>query len=387
MACYARAVEVKPNLADVYAGIADIYAQQLKWQQAIKHYQKAIIIKPSAKTYRKLAAIWEEVGETEKAEFSLYQASELELSNSSTSNIPNLELAAVNHNNIEEAVASYCQAARQLEQNNQWQLAAKYYRQAVNLSMSRPALAASKSTHNQSELSQMPSFSQQPQTKDVLSQLDKAIQRYHQQAKLQPSSPKIYTDLGNLYAKKNKFSEAIACYHQAIKLNRKYPNAHLNLARTLLKAGKQQEFVKEMQLALALQPNIGTAIDRFSLADALVKQNQEQQATGFYHQVITLDPTFSPSYHRLSDLLSRQGKHDQAIAFLERGIQQNPQNPESYYLLALQWEKLENWDKAVKTYSQVLQIEPQYPEASKKLNYALAQKLKHNLQMQNKSNQ
>lgn len=387
MACYARAVEVKPNLADVYAGIADIYAQQLKWQQAIKHYQKAIIIKPSAKTYRKLAAIWEEVGETEKAEFSLYQASELELSNSSTSNIPNLELAAVNHNNIEEAVASYCQAARQLEQNNQWQLAAKYYRQAVNLSMSRPALAASKSTHNQSELSQMPSFSQQPQTKDVLSQLDKAIQRYHQQAKLQPSSPKIYTDLGNLYAKKNKFSEAIACYHQAIKLNRKYPNAHLNLARTLLKAGKQQEFVKEMQLALALQPNIGTAIDRFSLADALVKQNQEQQATGFYDQVITLDPTFSPSYHRLSDLLSRQGKHDQAIAFLERGIQQNPQNPESYYLLALQWEKLENWDKAVKTYSQVLQIEPQYPEASKKLNYALAQKLKHNLQMQNKSNQ
>ncbi len=387
MACYARAVEVKPNLADVYAGIADIYAQQLKWQQAIKHYQKAIIIKPSAKTHRKLAAIWEEVGETEKAEFSLYQALELEISDNSTSNTPNLELAAINHNNIEEAVASYCQAARQLEQNNQWQLAAKYYRQAVNLSMSRPALAASKSTHNHSELSQIPSFSQQPQTKDVFSQLDKAIQRYHQQAKLQPSSPKIYTDLGNLYAKKNKFSEAIACYHQAIKLNRKYPNAHLGLARTLLKAGKQQEFVQEMQLALALQPNIGTAIDRFALADALVEQNQEQQATGFYHQVITLDPTFSPSYHRLSDLLSRQGKHEQAIALLEKGIRQNPHNPESYYLLALQWEKLENWDKAVKTYSQVLQIEPQYPEASKKLNHALAQKLKHNLQMQNKSNQ
>jgi tetratricopeptide (TPR) repeat protein len=383
MACYAKAVEVKPNLAEVYAGIADIYAQQLKWQQAIKHYQKATIIKPSVKTYRKLAAIWQEVGETEKAEFSLYQATELELSASSTSKKSlDLELAAIDQNNIDDTVAAYCRAAKQLEQNNQWQLATKYYRQAINLSLSRPALTSSKSTHNQPELS--PVLLAQSQVKPSTSQLDKAIQRYHKQAKLQPNSPKIYTDLGNLYAKKSNFSEAIACYRQAIKLNHKYPNAHLSLARTLLKAGKQQEFVKEMQLALALQPNMGTALDRCSLADALVEQNQEQQAIGFYHQAITLDPTFSFSYHRLSDILSRQGKHDEAIALLEQGIQQNPQNPESYYFLAHQWEQLENWDNAVKTYSQVLQLEPKYPEASKKLNHALAQKLKFNRQVKSK---
>jgi tetratricopeptide (TPR) repeat protein len=385
MACYAKAVELKPNLAEVYAGIADIYAQQLKWQQAIKHYQKAIIIKPSVKIYRKLAAIWQEVDEAEKAEFSLYQATELELAESlSSKKSLDLELAAIDHNNIEDAVKAYCRAAKKLEQNNQWQKASLYYRQAINLSMSRPVLAPSKSAQNQPELSRI-LLSQSP-TKDTISQLDKAIQRYYKQAKLQPNSPKVYTDLGNLYAKKNNFAEAIACYRQAIKLNRQYPSAHLSLARTLFKAGKQQEFVKQMQLALALQPNIGTAMDRFHLADALVEQNQEQQAIGFYHQAVTLDPTFSPSYHRLSNILSRQGKHDQAIACLEQGIQQNPQNPESYYFLAHQWEQLEEWNNAVKSYSRVLEIEPQYPEASKRLNYALAQKLKLNLQAQSKSN-
>jgi tetratricopeptide (TPR) repeat protein len=385
MACYAKAVELKPNLAEVYAGIADIYAQQLKWQQAIKHYQKAIIIKPSVKTYRKLAAIWQEVDEAEKAEFSLYQATELELAESfSSKKSLDLELAAIDHNNIEDAVKAYCRVAKKLEQNNQWQKAALYYRQALNLSMSRPVLAPSKSAQNQPELSRI--LQSQSPTKDTISQLDKAIQRYYKQAKLQPNSPKVYTDLGNLYAKKNNFAEAIACYRQAIKLNRQYPNAHLSLARTLFKAGKQQEFVKEMQLALALQPDIGTAMDRFHLADALVEQNQEQQAIGFYHQAVTLDPTFSPSYHRLSDILSRQGKHDQAIAVLEQGIQQNPQNPESYYFLAHQWEQLEEWNNAVKSYSRVLEIEPKYPEASKKLNHALAQKLKFNLQAQSKSN-
>jgi len=384
MTCYAKAVEIKPNLAEVYGGIADIYAQQSKWQQAIKHYQKAIIIKPSAEIYRKLAATWQKLDEPEKVDFNLYQATELELSENSTSKKPlDLELPAIDHSNVEDAVAAYCRAAKQLEQNNQWQQAAKYYRQAVDLSMSRLALPAAKSSQNPPPQVQPPLA--KPQGRASLSQLDKAIERYHKQAKLQPNSPKIYTDLGNLYARKNSLTEAIACYRRAIKLNRKYPNAHLSLARTLLKAGRPEEFVKEMQLALALQPNIGTAMDRFHLADALVEQHQEQQAIGFYYKAVVLDPTFSASYHRLSDILSQQGKHEEAIEFLEQGIQQNPQNPESHYFLAHQWEQLGHWDNAVKIYSRVLEMEPKYPEASKKLNHALAQKLKLSRQAKSES--
>ncbi|NJL51537.1 MAG: tetratricopeptide repeat protein [Hydrococcus sp. SU_1_0] len=384
MTCYAKAVEIKPNLAEVYGGIADIYAQQSKWQQAVKHYQKAIIIKPSAETYRKLAAVWQELDEPEKVDFNLYQATELELSESSTDRKPlDLKLPEIDHSNVEDAVAAYCRAAKQLEQHSQWQQAAKYYRQAVDLSMSRLALPAAKSPQNPPAQVQPPVA--KPQEKAHLSQLDKAIERYHKQAKLQPNSPKIYTDLGNLYARKNSLPEAIACYRRAIRLNRKYPNAHLNLARTLLKSGKPEEFIKEMQLALALQPNIGTAMDRFHLADALVEQHQEQQAIGFYYKAVVLDPTFSASYHRLSDILSQQGKHKEAIEFLEQGIQQNPQNPESYYFLACQWEHVGHWDNAVKTYSRVLEIEPKYPEASKKLNHALAQKLKLSRQAKSES--
>ncbi|MEM9506282.1 MAG: tetratricopeptide repeat protein [Cyanobacteria bacterium P01_E01_bin.35] len=384
MSCYAKAVEVKPNLAEVYAGIADIYRQQEQWQQAIKHYQKAIIIKPSAPIHRQLALVWQRLGEAEKAEFNLYQAQELELSETSSATAAiDLELDTIDPANVEDSVATYCRVARQLEQKGRWQQAAKYYRQALDLSMSRPALmpqeqdsaepvtadmTQSHPTDNQSQPSELAA--------NIDSQLDKAIKRYHRQTKLQPNSPKIHTDLGNLYAKKGKLQYAIACYRQAIKLNRKYPKAHLSLARVLLKIGKQQEFVKEMQLALALQPKIGTALDRFYLGNALVDRDQQQQAIGFYYKAIVLNPKFSQSYHRLSDVLSKQGKHQEAIEFLEQGICQNPQNPESHYLLAQQWENLQNWENAVKTYSHVLQLEPQFPEASQKLNHALAQKLK-----------
>lgn len=371
MSCYAKAVEVKPNLAEVYAGIADIYTQQSQWQQAIKHYQKAIIIKPSATIHRKLASVWQKLGESEKAELNFYQARELELSEVSTAKVNTNTLDTIDPANIEDSVAAYCRAAQQLAQQNQWQQAANYYRQALDLSMSRLALMPQKSAPESSETNN-PIY----QPEDSQSQLDKAIKRYRKQIKLQPNSPKAYTDLGSLYAKKGKLQYAIACYHQAIKLNRNYPKAHLCLARILLKVGKQQEFIREMKLALALQPEIGTALDRFYLGNALVDREQKQQAIKYYYKAIVLNPQFSPSYHRLSEILGKQKKYHEAVKFLERGISQNPHNPELYYLLAQQWENLQNWENAVKTYSRVLQLEPQFPEASQKLNRALAQKLK-----------
>jgi tetratricopeptide (TPR) repeat protein len=386
MSCYAKAVEVKPNLAEVYAGIADIYSQQEKWEQAVKHYQKAIIIKPSAKIYRKLAAVWDRLGESEKVEFNLYQAKELESSQNTSAETVNA--TKVNHlgsaNNLKDSVANYCRLAQELEQQNQWRQAAQYYRLALDLSMSQLSLPPRKSSQqltngvNQAKVQQPRQVNNfAPQTESASeNQLDKAIKRYHKQSKLQPNSPRIYTDLGNLYAKKGKLQQAIACYRQAIKFNRKYPKAHLSLGRAMLKMGRQREFIKEMQLALALQPTIGTAMDRFYLGNALVEQNQQQQAIGFYYKAIVLNPKFLSSYHRLSDILDQQGKHQEAIEFLLQGIEHNPQSPESYYLLAQQWEKLQNWDNAVKTYSRVLQLEPQFPEALQKLNHALAEKLK-----------
>ena len=384
MSCYAKAVEIKPNLAEVYAGIADIYVRQKRWQQAIKHYQKAIIIKPSAEIHRSLADVWQKLGESEKVEFNLYQAEELETAARSAKTSAASNRGNTDFTNTEESIEAYCQIAQQLERDNQWQQAAQYYRQALDLSISRSALPPQQSNQNQPAKFKL---GQQERTQvlgdrsrfnGAQSQLDKAIARYHKQSTLQPDSPKIYTDLGNLYARKGKLHYAISCYHKAIALNRKYAKAHLNLARILLKVGKQHEFIQEMQLALALQPKIGTALDRFYLGNALVDRGQEQQAISFYYKAIVLNPKFFQSYRRLSEILSKQGKHQQAIEFLEQGIAHNPQDPESYYFLGQQWEILQNWENAVKTYSQVLRLDPQFPEASQRLNHALAEKLKLN---------
>jgi tetratricopeptide (TPR) repeat protein len=392
MSCYARAVEIQPNLAEVYSGIADIYTQQEKWQAAIKHYQKAIIIKPSAEIYRSLAHAWEQLGEPKKAQLNIYQAEKIALSGTEASKpetFVELDSITVEQADSENSVESYCRLAEKLEQTNQWKDAAKYYRKALDLSISQPTLPLPAAKEEQAtevepetQLTQLNSpeinnnLVEEPNVYTPASQLDKAIKRYYKQSKLQPDSPKIHTDLGNLYTRKGKWQYAIACYHKAIELNPKYANAHLNLARIFLRIGKQQEFIKAMQLALALKPRIGSAIDRFYLGNALVDQGQQQQAISFYHKAILLNPRFTQSYHRLSEILSKEKQHQEAIEFLEQGIHYNPHDPESYYFLGQQWEMLGNWGSAVKMYTFVLQLEPQYPGASQKLNHALAEKLK-----------
>ena len=375
MSCYSKAVEVKPNLAEVYAGIADIYSQQEKWEAAIKHYQKAIIIKPSAQIYRKLAAIWDRLREPDKVHLNIERARELEQSQSPPEP---LDPSTIDSTKIKDSVAAYCRMAQQQERKDHWKQAAKYYRQALDLSMSQLALPAQSERQEAvpDNNSQAAKTVKIPPKQVPENQLDKAIRRYYKQSQLQPNSPRIHTDLGNLYAKKGQLQQAISCYLRAIRLNRKYAKAHLSLGRIMLKLGRRQEFIHEMRLALVSDPKIGTAMDRFYLGNALTDQRQNHQAIGFYYKAIAIEPQFLAPYHRLSKLLSQQGKYKEAIEFLEQGIEHNSQSPETYYLLAKQWEKLQHWENAVKTYSQVLQLAPQYPEALQKLNRALAEKIR-----------
>lgn len=387
MSCYAKAVEIKPNLAEVYAGLGDIYAEQDKLQQAVKHYQKAIIIRPNTTVYRSLAKVWQRLGDSERTQANISKALELESPDTETSEIIadaeiDAEIIVGEKSKSIRTVEVYCSMARQLEQQNEWKQAAQYYRKALDESMTLPVLppqntetSAAKSTLDKVASENIKSFKAQKPDQEK-TQLDKAIKRYYKQSKLQPTSPKIHTDLGNLYSRKGKWQYAIACYRKAINLKPNYANAHLNYARVLLKIGKKNEFIQEMKLALTIQPKIGSALDRFYLANALVEEGEQKQSVSFYYKAIALNPKFVQAYHRAAEVLSQQGKHEQAIKFLKHGISRNPQDAESFYLLGQQFELIKNWDNAVRIFSRVLQLEPQFPGASQKLNHALANKLK-----------
>jgi tetratricopeptide (TPR) repeat protein len=186
--------------------------------------------------------------------------------------------------------------------------------------------------------------------------------------------------LANLYTKKKLWQQAIDCYSQAIAINPQYPRAHLNLARVFARLGKQPEFIAQMQIALVLKPDLVSATDCFNLGNALVKQGKQRSAIDSYEQAIAINPNFLPTYYRLGELFNERERHQEAIEVYEQALKFYPNNADIYYLLGQQLGILQQWDKAVRAYSKVLQLQPKFPQAPRKLNHALAEKLRVDLE-------
>ncbi len=389
MELYSRASELKPDLAEVYAGIGDLYRQQQKWQQAIKYYQKSSIINPNVAIYRILADIWQQLGETEKAQLNIYKALELESELAATegNEEPTEEFNPVelDGESLERSVKLYRQTAYKLEQQEKWQEAASCYRKALDLSQSQLALLPSAESNNKSLPESengivLDAISETVPNNSEETQLDKAIRRYKQQVLLQPNSAKTHTDLGNLYSKKKQWGLAIVYYQKAIAIDSEYTQAYLNLARAYFQTGNLTEFVQQMDLALALKSNIASAEDRLNFGNALAQQGNLERAVNCFYKAILLQPNFAQAYHSLVEVLSEQGKHEDAIEFCQKAVMYNPQDAEAYYLLGEQLVAVKRWDFAVKAFSKVLDLQPRFPQASQKLNHALAEKLKLDLQ-------
>jgi tetratricopeptide (TPR) repeat protein len=440
MECYSKAVEIQPDLAEVYAGIAKLYAQQQKWQQAIEYFQKAIIIKPDfALAYQNLAGVWEQLGEAEKAQVCYDRAQEIQAKQTATSeeqdkNSLNSQAKPTNISRemVERSVLTYQKLGQDSEKQNLWHEAAVYYRKALemNLTQTQNLIAPeviSENKQNQAnqfnrlqkiqELIQDKSsneaykfFTSQNQEvgksntpvnqREVLAPIedsqrknkqktdttanqenyiDQAIGLYSRKAKLQPNSASIQLDLGNLYAKKAKWSSAIACYNKALRINPQEAKAHLNLAKISAKTGDQSQYTEHLYMAYTIKPDLGSAEEHFLLGEALKKGGNRTRAIHCYQQAIKLQPHFNDAYRRLGQLFQEIGQSTNAIASYQAAIRHHPQDADFHFSLGELLEKQGAWDGAVKAYRRVLELQPKYPQAPQKLNRALSEKLKQDL--------
>lgn len=400
MDCYAKVVAIEPNLAAVYAKIGSWYAWQEKWQQASQYYQKSIIIKPSfVEAYRHLAYCWHQLGEPEKALECSDRALKLEadyssekettkqidgfssdrsekaiaafeLEANSRSKVPSQTLRQGTVNQL-QSVEFYRQLAKNLEKENQWQQAALCYRQALELNLSVNAYQQPLLPKDESDRSKR----LETQTNLENSQVDKAIRRYHQQAKLQPSA-KIQTDLGNLYKKKREWQAAAACYQKAIELDPQYAPAYLNLAKVFVQKGKLEKAADYLYRALSLNPELAPAKNHFSLGNTFFKQGKLEQAIDCYKRAVDLQPNFPEVYYRLGEIWSRRGQKRQAIEYFQRAVDLEPQNAKFYHRLGRELMARQQWEAAVQAFRRVLELQPNFPEGSYLLNQALAKKLK-----------
>ncbi|MDJ0554863.1 MAG: tetratricopeptide repeat protein [Microcoleaceae cyanobacterium MO_207.B10] len=182
VAAYQKALEIKPDFAEIYVSLGELYVQQQQQEKAIASYQKAIDLAPDLKdAYGGLVQVWLQLGKVDEAEELSYRA-------------------LIEHPSW-ATPEEFCTLGRGLVAEGKTEQGITCFRQAIKQD---PQLWSA--YHSLAEI-----YNNQQQW-------DEAIKHYRQTIELNPESIESYYGLGQTLAEKSEWQEAISCYQKVIEL-------------------------------------------------------------------------------------------------------------------------------------------------------------------------
>lgn len=342
---YAKALEINPDSAAIYANLGSFHAEQKNWQQALDYYQQAVIIDPSlAGAYRNLAQVWEELGDNKQALECLCQAVNLEPDKLSAAEYFDFGERLYREGKLKEASIFYIhgvelapQAETQLarlvkilEELEEWQQAVIFYHKLISISNGedssatgssnkpiRNLLSKAKAKTKTKVVRQKTIAAATEQTPQLVSKLEIQPGRADSAAK-RPDSAVSWNNLGSSYAQKQQWVKAISCYKEAIELNPDLSKTYRNLARVYSKIGKQERAALCWYEAFDREPNCAKPEEHLRLAQNLLALKQVAKAIVCLHHAVKLDANFSQAYLLLGKLSASQGKAAEAKAYYDK---------------------------------------------------------------------
>ena len=104
--------------------------------------------------------------------------------------------------------------------------------------------------------------------------------------------------------------------------------AHNRRGEMLIDCHRQEEAIRDFQVAISMDPNCSLAIH--NRAVTLAQQNQPAAALRDFNRVIELNPGLAIAYRNRAELLASLGRNEEALADYTRAIEGLPDNAELY---------------------------------------------------------
>lgn len=283
-----------------------------------------------------------------------------------------------------EAIAQYSQALKiapdlpqinqklgeALGQQNRWHEANTYYRRAVELNQNYKnqgitknlaSNSASSSNHQPTAIWQM--YLAKADLCRSQGQITAAIKYYEQAQAIQPNSPELIANLGNLYAEQQQWSQAIAAYERALTLKPNFSGVYRNLAKVLERAQQPERAADNWYKALQLEPDWATCEDYFKLGTVLELQQKNEPAITCYRQAIALNPQFTSAYLNLGAIFLRTGQLNLALNLQQQLAAQKPNSAAFYLYQGMMLKIQQQLPQAIASYQQAIKLDSQLWEA------------------------
>jgi tetratricopeptide (TPR) repeat protein len=347
LTCYQQAATLNPSLTQTYYNAAAVLSQQERYDEAIAYYQHVIQQVPThADAYDQLGQLSAQQNHWEAA--TTYYQQIITLEPDQTRGYRGLCESLVQQNRFIEAIPVYQKLVELLP--NEWRV------------------------HH--ELG------------DALLQVERwldAVTAFRRAINLNPNFFWSYNNLGDALMHLKQWSDAAAIYQRAIALQSDFHWSHYNLGEALAKLNEWDAAIDSYRHALKLRPDLSLAHDklrealqqRIRLCSDEILQSHYQEIklnpdnVQAYYKALETRPKDAQLYIKLGQALVKQNQLDQAITFYNIALKIDCDYTEAHVSLGEALEKKGRNHQAIQSYQRALTLQPNLDNVQVRLNALL----------------
>lgn len=248
---HSLALDSQPNLAEIYAQLGRLYAQEESWDDAIAFFENALKSLPnSVAIYSSLAQIYAQLGKKDLETACWYKAVQLDPEFVNGKGYYKLGTALENQGKLDEAIQCYQKSC-----DREATFLSVHYKMA-EMRLRQGDLAAAKACFEhiiQQDFDQVEAHYQLGRILSRQGEFAGAIAEFRQTIKIDPEFNWAYSSLVDAFMKQEKWDEAIATCHSIMNLVKEFPWVYSLLGNALRAKGKVNEAIAAYQKSYSLR--------------------------------------------------------------------------------------------------------------------------------------
>lgn len=187
----------------------------------------------------------------------------------------------------------------------------------------------------------------------VRHQNEKAEEQFKAARDLDPDSEEVVLNLSRLYAENNDLDHA-AKIIESVPVSERSPKMELALGAIYEQVKRPKDAIAAYKRAADLDSEDLHAMG--ALAQALLNDNQLDEALKTYRQLADADPEDASNLVHISEIFRRQGKYDDALTAVKKAVKKDPDSLEAGYNQGLLLDVLGRYDEAAQTYEHMVDL-------------------------------
>jgi tetratricopeptide (TPR) repeat protein len=181
---------------------------------------------------------------------------------------------------------------------------------------------------------------------------DKAESEFRTAQAIEPESEDVVLNLARLYAESGDLQHAVKSI-EAVPEDGRTPKMEFTLGALYDQLKQPKDAIAAYQRSVDLEPGDPQTID--ALAQALLNNDQLDEALKQYRQLADADPDNSEALVHISEIQRRQGKYDEALATIHKALKIDPNSLEAGFNEGLLLDILGRIDDAIQAYQSMLE--------------------------------